>query len=286
MKQRFVNPGFDTIFALSIIAFFLLPALVFGQGKRRIEIRINNGDTIVNGRNIKDLSAADRERALKDIDGFKNLNGPDTGKRKLLIERRMFGDNDTAAGHRTFKFRFRGPNGKDSMMTFNYRMAPGREFRFEPKDFDAEPRDFEFHNFNGDMPRMRGMAMAHRRNNQSFSYTNTGSDGMITHINFNASDASPERTKKETGNEKADLQLQDLVIVPEFSSGKTMLSFSLPSRASAEVKLTDNDGKIIWIDKTSNGSFSKTFALGLNGVYLLEVKQGGKMALKRIVKEE
>lgn len=274
MKQRFENPGFEMVFALSIIAIFLLPALVFGQGKRRIEIRINNGDTVVNGRNIKDMSAADREQALRDINGFRDRS--DTGKRALFFERRMFGNNDSAR-HGTFRFRYRGPNGRDSMMTFNYR-TPEREFRFEPRD--------GFRHYNFEMPSARGMVMAHRRNSQSFSYTNTGSDGMMTHINYNVFDASPERAKKETGNEKADLQLQDIVIAPEFSSGKTMLSFSLPSHTSAEVKLTDNDGKMIWNEKAANGSFNKSFTLGLNGMYLLEVKQAGKVALKRIVKEE
>jgi hypothetical protein len=274
MKQRFENPGFEAVFALSLIAIFLLPALVFGQGRRRIEIRINNGDTVVNGKNIKDLSGADREQALRDINGFSDRS--DTGKRALFFKHRMFSNNDSAR-HGTFRFRYRGPNGKDSMMTFNYRM-PDREFKFEPGE--------GFRHYNFEMPPMRGMVMAHRRNSQSFSYTNTGSDGMMTHITYNVSDASAERTKKETGSDKADLQLQDLVIVPEFSSGKTMLNFSLPSRASAEVKLTDNDGKVIWSDKAANGSFSKSFTLGLNGMYLLEVKQGGKTALKRIVKEE
>src|SRR6185312_572700 len=169
---------------------------------------INNGDTIVNGKNIKDLSPSDREQALKDIDGFGKWNKMDTGKSERFFERRMFGDNDTA-GHHTFRFRFRGPNGKDSMMTFNYRRSPNREFRFEPRDNDIEPREFEFRNF--DMPGMRGMGMMHRRNSQNFSYTNTGSDGIPTHINFSVSDASAEKTKKVTGAEKADLELKDLV---------------------------------------------------------------------------
>jgi len=284
MKQRLIRPGFEAIFALSLAAIFALPALVFGQHKNhRIEIRINNGDTIVNGKNIKELSAADREQALKDIEGFGKWNKMDTGKNAMFFERRMFGDNDTA-GHRSFHFRYKGPNGKDSMMTFNYKMAPGREFRYEPRDFNVEPREFKFRNF--DMPGMHGMAMMHRRNSQNFSYTNTGSDGIPTHINFSVSDASAEKTKKVTGVEKADLELKDLVIVPEFSSGKTMLSFSLPAKGAADVKLTDNEGKVIWSDKAAIGSFSKSFALPLNGVYLLEVKQGGKTALKRIIKEE
>jgi hypothetical protein len=279
MKQHFFKAGFDAVFALSLIAIFLLPALVFGQSKRRLEIRINNGDTVVNGKNIKDMSAIDREQALKDINSFKDGMAADTGKRALFFERRMFGNNDSAR-HGTFRFRYRGPNGRDSMMTFNYRMPPSG------RDFHYEPRDFGFRNYNFEMPPMHGFVMAHRRNSQSFSYTNTDSDGIMTHINYNVSDASPERTKKETGNEKADLQLQDLVIVPEFSSGKTMLSFSLPAHTAAEVKLTDNDDKVIWNEKAANGSFSKSFTLGLNGMYLLEVKQRGKTALKRIVKEE
>ena len=130
------------------------------------------------------------------------------------------------------------------------------------------------------------MERMNRRNTQSFSYSNTGSDGISTHVNFTVSDASPERTKKITGSEKADLELKDLALVPEFSSGKIMLTFGLPARASADVKLTDSEGKVIWSDKAVNGSFSKNFPLGLNGLYFLEVKQGNKVALKRIIKEE
>ena len=109
---------------------------------------------------------------------------------------------------------------------------------------------------------------------------------MTTHISFRVSDASVEKTKEITSSEKAGLELKDLNVVPEFSSGKTMLMFSLPARGSAEVKFMDHEGKVIWSDRALNGSFSKKFELGLNGVYLLQVKQVGKVALKRIVREQ
>ena len=121
---------------------------------------------------------------------------------------------------------------------------------------------------------------------QSFEYTNTGSDGISTHISFRVSDASPEKLKNITGSEKAGLEIKDLKLVPEFSSGKTLFMFSLVSRSVAEVKFTDNEDKLIWSEKSANGSFSRSFPLGLNGVYFLQVKQDGKVALKRIVKEE
>lgn len=304
MKQRFLKPGFEAVFALSIIAILGLPPLVFAQKNRDIEIKITNGDTIVNGKKISELSEADRKQAMKDIDHLSDTftgdharnrvfirkrNPNDTSNRDIIIERRRFNDGDMArvmpfddsTRNKFFKFRFRGPDGKDSLFTYNFRM----------NDDFGNMREWDGDDFmRGDEMMKRRMPMMmermHRRNSQSFNYSNTGSDGISTHISFNVSDASPERTKKITGTEKADLELKDLALVPEFSSGKTLLTFGLNARAGADVKLTDNDGKVIWNDKAANGSFSKSFPLGLNGIYLLEVKQGNKVALKRIIKEE
>jgi hypothetical protein len=82
------------------------------------------------------------------------------------------------------------------------------------------------------------------------------------------------------------LDISDLNIVPEFSSGKTVLMFNLPAKSVADVKLTDSEGKVLWSGKSAGSSFSKTFTLGLNGVYYLQVKQGNNVAVKRIMKEE
>lgn len=295
MKKLFTRPGFEAIFAFSVFAIFCLPLLVFAQEKqekRRLEIKINNGDTIINGKNIKDLSGAERQQALKDINGFRDtftISGSDhqrffirrkksdTGS-QVFIEKRL-GDGELAfdikgdTSKHVFKFRHRGPGGKDSLFSFNYRMGP-EHFRFENPDgnFDMLRRGRSF-----------GMM---RRNSQSFSYTNTGSDGIPTHINFRVMDASPEKTKETTGSEKAGLELKDLSLVPEFSSGKTILMFNLPTKTAADVKFTDSEGKTLWSSKAMNGNFNKSFVLGLNGIYFLQVKQAGKVALKRIVKEE
>jgi len=82
------------------------------------------------------------------------------------------------------------------------------------------------------------------------------------------------------------LDITDLNIVPQFSTGKTLLLFTLPSKGAAEVKLINSEGKELWSEKTTGINFTKSFVIGLNGIYYLQVKQGNGIAVKRIMKEE
>ncbi len=294
MKTNWTKPGFELIFALSIIGVMTLPLLVFAQGNKNMDITIINGDTTINGKNIKELSAKDREQALKDID---NLSGPDingkqrivikrrqltdTGGRNMIYKRRFFNNDDLTEDHRffddsakhVFKFRLKRPDEGDSTFTFNYKIDSNPD-----EFFNDHMRDFSF--------RLRDRENFHHRNVQRFDYTNTGNDGISTHTSFRVSDASPEKVKNVTGSEKAELELRDLNLVAEFSSGKTLLIFNLASKTAAEVRFTDSEGKLLWSEKALNGVLSKSFPLGLNGIYFLQVKQGNKVALKRVVKEE
>jgi len=125
-----------------------------------------------------------------------------------------------------------------------------------------------------------------RRNTQNFDYVNTDGEGISTHLSFHVSDASNNDLKKISPVEGGKLEITDLNIVPQFTSGKILLLFNLPAKSIADVKLSDSQGKLIWNEKATGGNFTKTFALGLNGVYYLQVKQGSNVAVKRIVKEE
>lgn len=282
MRIHLKKPGFEFIFALSLIVIMGLPPFVFAQDTKNTEIRIANGDTVINGKNIKELSPADRKQALKDIDNLGELGGNNgNGKHRIVIRKRAWDGamadqfrlpNDSAG--RFFKFKMNRMGNGDSTFNFNYKMDGDRNMRFDDRDFA----------FNE--PRHRMNMEFRRRNTQSFNYTNTGTDGISTNVSFRVSDPSPEKLKELGGSETSELELKDLNLVPEFSSGKTLLLFSLPSHAAAEVKLTDHDGKLLWSDKAINGTFNKSFALGLNGIYFLQVKQAGKVAVKRIIKEE
>src|SRR5580698_10644260 len=90
MKTPILKPGFEFIFALSLIAILGLPPMLMAQDQKDVEIKIMNGDTTVNGKNIKDLSPAERKYALRDI---RHLSGDDVlnndgGKHKVFVFRR------------------------------------------------------------------------------------------------------------------------------------------------------------------------------------------------------
>jgi hypothetical protein len=124
------------------------------------------------------------------------------------------------------------------------------------------------------------------RNTQNFDYVNTGNDGISTHISFRVTDAMGDKAKAIDGTNKTYLNLNDLNLSPEFSTGKVLISFNLPVKKPADVKLTDSQGKVLFTDKTVAGSFSKKVSLPLNGIYYLSVKQGGASVTKKIVKED
>ncbi len=298
MKTHFTKLGFELIFSLSLILIMVLPPMVFAQKNvKDLEIKIANGDTIINGKNIKDLSFDERKQALKDMKNIHYLKGniknhiiikkssPSDGNNEVVIENQLM-DNDAPeimedahimndpANHE-LKSRIKLLHDKDSTFAFNYRINPMRGRIMEDR---ARNLSFSF--------REHPIELMHHKNMQSFNYVNVGNDGISTHISFRVTDASPEKTKAMAGVEKNDLAITDLNLVPEFSSGKTVLTFNLQTKASAEVKLTDSDGKTIWNDKTANGNFTKSFTLGLNGVYYLQVKQGNKTTVKRVVKED
>jgi hypothetical protein len=102
---------------------------------------------------------------------------------------------------------------------------------------------------------------------------------------FRVSEPSKEKLKRIAGTEKAELAINDLNLTPEFSTGKTTLSFNLPAKTTADVKFTNTEGKVLWTDKATAGTFSKKISLPVNGVYYLQVKQGASVSVKKIIKE-
>jgi len=299
MEKRAFKPGFEFIFTLSILAVLGLPPLVSAQAQTKdLQININNGDTTVNGKNIKDLTADERKDALKNIKQISTINintenSPNqmvivTRKQKgdksgdeVVVEKKGFGESDeplianndvNTNGKKIKRMRIQiRRDGNDS--TFAYSMNDG-----SPK------HRMEFHMERDDDRPMR----FGRRNTQNFIYTNTDGEGISTHVSYRVSD-HPATLDHEAGKtEKTQLEmldLNDLTITPEFSAGKTVLMFGLPSKAAAEVKFKDSDGNLLWSEKALNGKFNKSFTLGLNGIYYLQVKQGNKVAVKEIRKD-
>lgn len=264
MKKRIFNPGFEFIFTLAILAVFGLPPLVMAQNTKDVQIAISHGDTTVNGKDIKDLSPKEKQEALKDIGAIAAIV-PD--KAPAMNGPRM---------KRTY--RFQSKDGRDSTTTFNYRartddrkmaMQPGSDERMRERN-----PAFEFDH----------------KNSQIFNYVTTDNNGVSTHASYRVSEPTGGLTHMGTDPDQHDqhdkLDMTDLTIVPQFSAGKTVIMFNLPAKTIADVQFEDSKGNLIWSAKAVNGSFMKSFPMGLNGIYYLRVEQKGKLAVKKIFKEQ
>src|ERR1700761_2527562 len=139
MKKPLFKPGFEFIFTLSILAVLGLPPLVSAQAQTKdLQININNGDTTVNGKNIKDLTADERKDALKNIKQISTINiNDENGPRKMVIVTRKQkgdkGDNDVVieedgnnkdmlanGGDRVKRFKLKRDDKNDSTLTLSY----------------------------------------------------------------------------------------------------------------------------------------------------------------------
>ena len=280
MKNFSLKPGFEFIFSLSLIAILALPPMLMAQDGKDVEIKIENGDTTVNGKNIKELSAPDRKNALRDIKHIKSDYVPGT----FTLNQ---GDSTGKASRFMFKQRMRENGGHQQVLTENFvkdslgNVVEQKPNRRRPMRMnDGAPGKMELEGrFNGPM-------RFERKNSQNFDYVNTDNEGISTHLRFHISDITNEDLKKMPHVEGGKFEITDLNLVPEFSTGKTVLTFNLPAKTVAQVKLVDSEGKTLWDDKAAGGSFSKTFVMGLNGTYYLQIKQGRNISVKKIMKEE
>jgi len=315
MKRKLSSPILELSFAAGIMIILSLPLFVNAQDHKEFKVNINNSDTIVNGKNIKDLSATDRKDALKKLNELnehititmKNDGGGDILTNGIVLKRKN-GNNAAVTIERNGSVYTTTPMANAYSLTVDsagaYSMSSGNNVAVMANGAirnSIAPRivyGTRSRSFSDDLePSRNGAVYAYansgnRKNTQNFTYSNTDKDGISTHVRYSVSDGRIYRydndagTKKASGEEKADLTLQDLTLVPSFSTGKTTLSFSLADKAAASVQFKDSEGTVLWEGKTTGSEFSKSFALPKNGNYYLEVKQGSKQALRKISKEE
>jgi hypothetical protein len=248
MKKFSIKPGFEFIFSLSLIVVLGLPPVLMAQNNRDkdMDINIANGDTTVNGKSIKELSVKQHQEALNTLSHLQAMPAAIDKGDHHLQQTYSYKQTDSIVDRPMF-----GPR----------KGGPGKMFN---------PHNMRFE----------------RRNTQNLDYISTDGEGISTHVRFHISEISNDDLKKMPYVEGGKFELSDLNIVPQFATGKTLLMFTLPAKAVAEVKLTDSEGKILWTEKTTTVNFSKSFELGLNGIYYLQVKQGRNIAIKKITKEE
>ena len=197
--------------------------------------------------------------------------------------------------------------GGDSSMNFNFNadsLLKGFSFKMDGLDSNLRKRVITMHRDmvpgrpggmilrgNGP-PRVfeRGNLESFNRNNSSsFNYNHTDKDGISSRMNIRIGDANKEQLKKITGAETItkSLDVSDLTLFPNFSSGKMTLSFNLASKGAAKVSVLDSDMKSVFTDDAANfsGNYVKQLTPPKNGVYYITVSQNGNWFVKRLAKE-
>lgn len=170
-------------------------------------------------------------------------------------------------------------NIRKRVITMHREMIPGRPggmvFRGDGPAFDFERRAFA--------------GVMERNNSSSFNYNHIDKDGIANRVSIRMSDAGKDQLKKITGTENIakTLDVEDLTLFPNFSSGKMTLSFNLASKGTAKINILDSEMNSIYKDEAANfsGNYIKQFTLPKNGLYYVTVNQNGNWFVKRIVKE-
>lgn len=289
-------------------------------------IIINNGDTVVNGKRFSDLDRNEQARLRKEFreleHSFRASRGESFNRRRqpddVIAGNGRKPDilfwNDDPGEDLEFRFRGRAPGDLhiykfdgDTSLVYNFdpdSLIKDLDFRAAGLDSNmrkriiAMHRDFsrrvpgisrriEFPPAGPDaysLPRLR-----ERNNTSSFSYNYTDKDGVPSRMNIRISDAGDEQAGKITGNENTSqsLEVTDLTLFPNFSSGKISLSFNLASKGNTKVTILDSDLKQLFKDEANgfSGNYIKQIDLPKNGVYYITVSQNGNWFIRKLIKE-
>ncbi|QJD96491.1 T9SS type A sorting domain-containing protein [Mucilaginibacter robiniae] len=278
MKNLTRKLSLELLFSVSIIAIIIIPQILMAQDHKNMEISIHGQDTLINGKNLKDLPANDRQEAVTEIEKLSHLAPGGVARINYLRHSNpmMPAPADDSAHLQVNIDHFRNDNINGFGLMHHRPFNPDR-------NGPERMGNFPFPNSNP--AGVTGIRYFKRRNIQTFDYSNTDNNGINTQVSFQISDPMENEVQQLMGTAKTGLELKDISLVPQFTAGKTLLTFGLPAKTLAEVELTDSEGKAIWKEKANTETFSKSFSWTLNGIYFLVVKQGSLTAMKRIVKE-
>jgi hypothetical protein len=288
--------------------------------EEKLEITINNGDTTVNGKNFKNITEEEKVALRKKFEPMESrklriTTDPAGYNKRVKIIRK--GDEDMAELD-SGRMRFYSFNGDGKNMNFEVKMdSLKKNMIFFSQDSNKDVREVFVKRFgdganidwemvhpgiyNGrrmeapvisNMNRggMNSITMnrPNMPNTSHFDYTTTDKDGFTTEQHLNVMDPNKSNLDmlKKSKEDLSSLEIKNLIFYPNFTSGKTNISFQAPAKASLEVRLLDNQGEVLFSEKKTLAAdtYTKDVSIPKNGIYYLEVKQGSKSFIKKIIK--
>lgn len=179
-------------------------------------------------------------------------------------------DLDTMINNMHFKFDTDSSGGQ-GFITMN------KEFNMVAPDEFGGPADVLFkRNFN---------KRTERKNSQVFTYRNTDKDGISNRMTISLGDATPDQLVALKATAKPLLEVTDLVLSPNFTTGTLNLSFTLPSKTKAGITLYNSSYQQVFAEKTTGKTYTGQLTLPKSGIYYLAITQGDAVFVRRMVKE-
>lgn len=274
----------------------------------KIAITINDGDTTVNGKKFKNLTEEEKTELRKEFTQVEerriSMKAPHI-KQSISILGRRNAENDsliyvvdstrlrkfsyTIDGNppRVIDFRRDSLFRKLESINIDREMVVGRPFGDDVDWEMVHPRRAA-----PSRPSLNGaytmrLPMPNMPNSNNFSYSTTDNDGFTTRINYTISEPSNTDLKNTFKDEKLaynSLNISDVMLVPNFSTGKTTLTFTSKAKGALNIKMIDSAGNAILSEnKTLVGeSYSNTFFASRNGNYFLQITQGSQTFIRKV----
>ena len=288
MKAQLLNLLTPATLACVLIA---STADVNAQRTVKKTIVVTNGDTTINGKRVADMDKKERESATKEfsqrekdiiegeIDAIINRSKQGeilvrkfrNGSAPFDIRLHKFANDSMKLSADSITWKFRHPIPVEDVL-----IASGEGFRQPPNFRDRLIVGEDSGRFKENL------------NSQIFHSSNTDKEGFVTEVNIRVSDTGKEHLKKITGKDSIEtpLAVDDFALFPNFSSGKTGISFNVPSKGTLAITVTDSENRTIFTDKINgfSGAYSKSLNLARNGVYHIVLNQNGKWFVKKVVK--
>jgi hypothetical protein len=320
MKFTFDKLNFKVMKKRILFGYCLLGTLIgtlqTAQAQNTEEIRtsiiINNGDTVVNGKKFKEIPENEKIELRKKFEGMNSgakrlkMSGPHINQSKVVIVKNTDGlETISMDSVKTRVFTFKGDH---QPMTLEFRKD---SLSNGINDFQDREIIIRKH-LNDDldwgmvhpkralgmpaMPMLRGNGSnlnferaVTKPNSSNFNYSTTDKDGFTTRTQISLIDPTPSDVKAVFKSENVNintLSVDNLVFYPNFSSGKTSLSFTTSVKGVLDVILQDSSGNAIFSEKKTltGDTYNKQFPWAKNGIYYLQVKQGSKTFLKKVIK--
>lgn len=285
-----------------------------GQNKEIKEVRtsvmIMDGDSVMNWKKFSELPESEKMELRKNSKGLNSRqlrisnDAPHSNASKVIIFNSDGMDSVITDGTNQRVFNFKdgnqhmqiqvktdsesddkdGQNVERKIVIHKKGMLDMGLYEGEPENGIGAPQILK-HIADGNMDFVR----SDKPNSSRFNYAITDKNGYTTRTQISILEPNKADLKGVFNNENIainTLAVDDLVLSPNYSSGKITLSFTATTKGVLAVKLVDTDGKILFSENKAifDNTYTKQFALAKNGIYYLEVSQAGKTYIRKLIK--